>query len=191
MNDIAVRLFGNELRTQVLRAFTVHKERSLTLEELLTLTKGKRKALVAEIAMLKRQKVIGEAKGKAEKGLIVVDMHIRELLPKLFSHATTSAEENLISKVKKAGPLKLMICSGVLTGEQNSPLDMLLVGSFHEKHLAKALKPLEAMHGAELRCAVFTEEEYHHRLDVRDLMIAHVLEGKHKVLLDKTKRPQR
>jgi hypothetical protein len=68
-------------------------------------------------------------------------------------------------------------------------LDVLIVGSLQPKTLERALKPLEAQLGAELRCALFNEEEFLHRVDVRDRLIFDLFNGAHKVLFDKLKHP--
>ncbi len=191
MNDIANRLFGKEPRTDILRAFALASERPLSFDDVLSATRLKKKLLTKELSALKRAKVIAETRGKNGKGMVVSDTHIQTILKQLFTHSANIADEQLVQKVKKAGPLKMLVCSGVLIGEGSSELDLLIVGAMNEKILSRTLKPLEAHHGTELRCALFTEEEFYHRLDVRDLLIANLLQGRHRVLFDKTKRPQK
>ncbi len=191
MNDIANRLFGKEPRTLILRAFALAAERPISFEDIIAATKLKKKQLIAELSALKRAKVISEVRTKEGKGLVVSDTHVQHILKQLFTHSAQLADDQLVSKIKKAGPLKMLVCSGVLIGEHAAELDLLIVGAMNEKMLARVLKPLEAHHGTELRCALFTEEEFYHRLDVRDLLIANLLQGKHRVLVDKTKRPQK
>lgn len=191
MNDIANRLFGKEPRTLILRAFTLAGGRPISFEDIAAATKLKKKLLTTELSALKRAKVISDARTKEGKGLVVSDTHVHNILKQLFTHSAQLADEQLVSKIKKAGPLKMLVCSGVLIGDQEAELDLLIVGSMNEKVLARTLKPLEAHHGTDLRCALFTEEEFYHRLDVRDLLIANLLQGKHRILVDKTKRPEK
>ncbi len=191
MNDVASRLYGKTPRTIVLRTFALASERPLSFDDIQSHTKIKKKALTNELSALKRAKVITDVRMKNGKGFAVADAGIQHLLRQLFTHSAQLADEQLVHKIKKAGPLKMLVCSGVLIGEGTSELDILIVGSINEKVLARALKPLEEHHGTELRCALFTEEEFYHRLDVRDLLIANLLQGPHRILVDKLKRPQK
>lgn len=190
MNDVAYRLFGKNPRTLILRALALASERPLSFEDVLDATKMKKKALTTELSALKRAKVITDVRTKNGKGIVVADSALQNILRQLFTHSAQLADEQLVQKIKKAGPLKMLVCSGTLIGESGD-LDLLVVGTMNEKVLARALKPLEEHHGTELRCALFTEDEFYHRLDVRDLLIANLLQGPHRVLVDKIKRPQK
>lgn len=191
MQDIGYKLFGKTTRTELIRFLALNVTRLLSVDEIYEGTRIKPKLLKTELAALKRAGVIAQVVTKEGRGLQVVDGEYRTLLASLFGVSFKAEDERLVNRIKKSGKIKLIVSAGRMVGDEQSPLDMLIVGDVKTKVLESALRGVEERMNAELRCAVLTETDFLHRLDMRDRLLAEVFQTNHRVLYNKTKvKPQ-
>ena len=84
--------------------------------------------------------------------------------------------------------MKLIITSGIFIQDEDSRLDLLLVGDRLNKiTLDRTVKILEGEIGRELRYAVFDTRDFNYRVSVYDRLVRDVLDNPHQRLLDKMK----
>lgn len=79
----------------------------------------------------------------------------------------------------------IVLLTGVLTRDDRSGIDVLLVGSMSSNQAAKYITELEAQESKELRYAVMTTDEFTYRQKIKDRFLSLVLESKSQVLLDR------
>ena len=104
-----------------------------------------------------------------------------------FIRDTTSVRpQDVVSKLRRAGTLRLVTLSGLFTGTIESKVDLLVVGDgLEERPLMQAVHALEAELGREIRYAFFTTPDFRYRLGVYDRLLRDVFDYPHRVLLDK------
>ena len=79
----------------------------------------------------------------------------------------------------------MVLLTGVLTRDDRSGIDVLLVGSMSPARATKYIAELEQQESKELRYAVMTTDEFIYRQKIHDRFLSLVLESKSQILLDK------
>ena len=109
-----------------------------------------------------------------------------EILYNLMSAVSLKADDKLGDKLLKAGKIKLIIASGVFTGQNNARLDLLVVGdSINEDKLARIIKSIETDIGRDLAYSNLTVADFNYRLGLHDRLIRDVTDFEHIVLVDR------
>jgi len=81
--------------------------------------------------------------------------------------------------------LRLAIFTGVLVIGSNTAVDILLVGNIASAKIKSLMKNIEKSEGREINYCVLSYDEFYYRQSVRDRFIYEILNGKHKVIIDK------
>lgn len=102
----------------------------------------------------------------------------------LLVRSDSLKNETIIANFKKVGRIKLLIVSGVFIRNDNSRVDLLIVGDNMKRgQIENGVRRLEAEIGAELAYAIFSTKEFIYRLNMRDKLIRDILDYPHEVLL--------
>ena len=118
------------------------------------------------------------------------DFQYYEPLTAIFGTGTMPAKsaapsaEGETQTLKALGNVNLALLTGVLTRDERSGIDVLLVGDLNQTQVTKYINELEAKEGKELRYAVLTEDEFLYRKEVNDRFLTLVLDSKMQILLD-------
>jgi len=81
--------------------------------------------------------------------------------------------------------LRLAILSGVLVKDSAAAVDVLMVGNMAPARIKALMKDIEKSEGRELNYSVMSHDDFYYRLSVRDKFITEIINGKHKVIIDK------
>jgi hypothetical protein len=95
-------------------------------------------------------------------------------------------KEDVSARFKNCGQMKLIIVAGILIDEENSRVDVLLVGDKLKKPIIEGvLRRLEAELGKELTYGILETPEFEYRFGIYDKFIRDVLDYPHLVVLNK------
>ncbi len=181
------KLFGSPGRLKIIRLFVFNQDSALTAAEVAERTKLSKSIARRELNELLSAEFLRK-KGAQTPTRYQVNTHL-DHFPALdhFIRETTSVRpQDVVSKLRKAGSLRLVTLSGLFTGTIESKIDLLVVGdSLEERPLTQAVRALEAELGRELRYAFFTTPDFRYRLGVYDRLLRDVFDYPHRVLLDK------
>jgi len=130
---------------------------------------------------------VTEVKKKKNKGWRQNDLFpLYHSLKGLVLNAVPTSKEKLISRLRKLGSIKLVILSGIFIQENDSRLDILIVGdSVRRGALEKVLRSVEAEIGKELDYALLNTKEFLYRLGMYDKFIRDILDYPHEKLINK------
>lgn len=107
-------------------------------------------------------------------------------LKNLIISETPLHREEILNRLKTVGKVKLLILSGIFLDEQDSRLDILIVGDGLKKRAIElALKSIEAEVGKELSYSALDTAEFMYRVSVYDKFVRDVLDFRHDRLIDK------
>lgn len=81
--------------------------------------------------------------------------------------------------------LRLAVISGVLVKGSTSSVDILLVGNISTARVVALVKDIEKSEGREINYSLLSYDEFYYRLSVRDRFITEIINGKHKIIIDK------
>lgn len=95
--------------------------------------------------------------------------------------------EKYSSMIQDISGLRLVVLSGVLVRESNTTVDVLFVGNAAPNRIKALIKNIEKSEGREINYSVISYDDFYYRLSVRDKFITEIINGKHKVIVDKDK----
>jgi len=87
-------------------------------------------------------------------------------------------KDDFIEKLKRTGKVKLMILSGIFTGNSKALVDVMIVGKIDKVKLKRVIKNLEQELGREVNYSFMDLREFKYRRDLTDVFLYGVLEGK-------------
>ncbi len=193
--DILSKLFGNQTRVKIMRLFLLNSKNNFELDEISSRSRvskpNVRKEIntLSSIDFIKNKIIIREglrgAKKKINTWHLNQSFQYLPAIQDLLINPSILLEDNLASRFKHIGKIKLMIVSGVFIGEPKSRADIFLVcDKLNRASLKKVIKNLEVEVGKELNYVVFDSKEFKYRLDMYDKLICDVIDLPHKKLID-------
>lgn len=185
--DPLARLFGSPARLKLLRLFLFNDDMTFVASDAAFRARITKDAVRKELTQLTHAGIIRKKTGKAPLGYMADKRFAHYDALKAFLRATTDvSDSSIVTAVKKAGTIRLVVLSGMFTGAVESKVDVLIVGDrMEERPLTTAIHSLEAELGRELRYACFTSDEFKYRIGVYDRLLRDVFDYPHRVLYDK------
>ncbi len=203
--ELLTRLLGGAERVKIMRFFLHHADAIVSVQKVADKTKSKstfvRKELSALVAIgfLEKKKsrtFTNASKGKKSptkvKEIIGFKLnpefpHNQALRDLLFDFQLLDKRE-LASRFKSVGRIKLFLVSGVFIGEQDSRVDILMVGEAIKKPKAEKLfDALSAEIGRDVAYSIMDVEEYTYRLSMYDKFVRDIVDMPYEVVIDKLK----
>jgi len=136
--------------------------------------------------LLKLKSISIVSNNKEQEFFINPNFEFYDELRALVLRSSPISKEKILKDLKKIGGLKLALLTGVFLGEENSRVDLLIVGAgFKKEKLSKFLKDLEAEVGKEINYVVMEPDEFQYRKKMFDKFILGLLEGPKEILLNR------
>ncbi len=201
--DVLGKIFGSQARVKLMRLFLFHEGKSFPLEEITKRTLLRRDTVRRElkvlesIGFLKKGNLIHTVRGKRKIKKRRVSawrlnprFELKIPLRTLLIETQLIREKDILSMIRRAGKLKLLVLSGLFVRRPESEVDMLIViDSPNKRELERSIKKIESEIGKELLYAVFSMKEFRYRLDMYDKLVRDVLENEKSILFDRTGIP--
>lgn len=186
--DPLSRLFSSPVRLKLLRLFVFNDDLAFSVADAAFRAKAPKDATRKEMTLLTNAGFIKKRTGG--KGGTSYQTNKKfpyyDALATFVRSTTDISDTDAIAVLKKAGSLRLVALSGLFTGAIESKIDLLVVGDkLDERHLANAVRALEAELGRELRYASFTTEQFRYRQGVYDRLLRDVFDYPHRAILDR------
>lgn len=188
---------------KIMRLFLHHDDMLVSAHDVADKTKSKaalvRKELSAlsAIGFLEKKKgraVVASSSGKKTTSKVkeIVGFklntdfpHNQALKDLLFDFELLDKRE-LASRFKVVGRIKLFLVAGVFIGDEDSRVDILLVGEALKKPKAeKVFEALSAELGREVGYSMMDMEEYEYRFKMYDKFVRDILDMPHERVIDK------
>lgn len=90
-----------------------------------------------------------------------------------------------VAELTSLGNVDLAIYTGQFTRDEQSGVDVLIVGDINQTKLQKFMKDLEEKEKKEIRYVLLSLRDFEYRRQVKDRFITTVLKSKNQVLIDK------
>ncbi len=197
MSDPLSILFGSTARVKLLRFFLFNPSREFTFDEMSKRARLVRRTARTEIGALEKAGVIAkrtifvDQPGKSKK-LKVLGYGLNKKFPELQALQTFLFEtapidgKNLLSHLRKAGPLDFIAVAGVFVHEFEQQLDVIIaMKKIAQAKIETAIRSLESEIGIEIRYAVMTSDDLLYRVGMNDRLARDVFDYKHQILVDK------
>lgn len=204
MNTALEKLFGSSARVKMIRLFLSNPENLFSLEDISrrakvpTLVARREVSLFKAIGLIKQRSELMDKNVKLKDGTVKIKKKkfngyfLNALFPfvhalrNLVIKAAPADKEAMIKEINTIGRIKLVVFSGIFTNNENSRVDLLLVGdAMRETKLDKVLKNIEAEIGKEIVYAAFKTDDFMYRLGMYDRFIRDILEYPHEKAVNK------
>lgn len=194
--EILGKLFGSTARVKVIRLFLLNPGQAFSSTDIVSRTEVSAAAVRRELnhltnlTLIKRKTVTRQSSKKKKKSEVRFTLNTRfsylAALQHLVVDSTPFEADTLIRRLGKTGRLKAIVLGGIFKQNQDSSIDLLVVGD----HLNKAavdrvIHTLESELGSELRYAVFETSDFSYRLNIYDKLIRDVFDFPHEKILDR------
>lgn len=198
--EILERLFGSSARVKVMKLFLFNPEELLEKTEIIKKTKCSSSSIqkelkdLSDIGLIKKRVFIqstqmksGKTKKKKVQGFILnTSFKYLNNLKNLLINNEPFNHNEIIKKMNKAGKIKLIVVSGLFIQEDDSRLDIFVVGDDLKERAVKAvIGKMESEIGKELRYSFFNTNDFKYRYSVCDRLVRDVFDYPHQVVVDR------
>jgi DNA-binding transcriptional ArsR family regulator len=181
------KIFGSPARLRLLRLFLFNQNTGFTLGEIADRAKLTQDTVRGELSDLLASGLIRK-KGERVAAKYQVNPRFEQLnhLDTFIRETTSVRPQDILTALKRAGALRLVVLSGFFTGMVEPQIDLLIAGDqIQERVLAASVRGLEAELGREIRYASFATADFRYRRGVYDRLLRDVFDYPHRILLDK------
>lgn len=201
--ELLARLLGGTERVKIMRYFLHHGDTIVSAPAVAEKTKSKRALVRRELNALtsigfiekkKGRTVVTTGTGKKATTRVkeVIGFKLNETFPHnqalkdlLFDFEVLDKRE-LASRFKVVGRIKLFVVAGVFIGNEESRIDILMVGEAIKRPKAEKLfEALSAELGRDVVYSLMDMEEYEYRFKMYDKFVRDILDMPHEKVIDK------
>jgi len=200
--EILEKIFGGADKVKLMRLFLFNPRNTHSLASISERIQLKPRAARRELQNLERMGMIKKRvikkiapvsgmKKKSHGGRITVwvlndQFPFLVQLETLLINTVELLRGNLLKRLSRVGRLKLVVVSGIFTNNNESRVDLLIVGdNLKKRSIQNVIKNIESEVGKELRYATFETADFNYRLSVYDKLIRDIIDFPHERLLDK------
>ncbi len=200
------QLFGSEAKVKIMRLFLLNQAHPFDVADISLRARVTPSACRSEMrdlvkaGFVKTKNYVKHSDVMRKRGKKKVLVHVtkkttgwvfdegfeyREALQNLLLDTEFLTPSDLAKRFRRAGKIKLLLASGVFRKEEDSRLDILLVGDNLKRGVVeKTVRVLEAEIGKELSYAVFETPEFLYRANMYDKLIRDVIDFPHDRIID-------
>jgi hypothetical protein len=173
---------GNAARVKIMRLFLLNRNKVFTNKDIVKRSRVSAEVVRRELKLLLSVGFI-KKRGAANWSFNFAFKYGEEFQD-LLVRSDSLNNETILNNFKKVGRVKLVIISGLFIKNEDSRVDLLIVGDKLSKaKIEEGMRKLEAELGAELVYAVFDTKEFMYRLNMYDKLVRDILDYPHEVLL--------
>ncbi|MBU1246409.1 transcriptional regulator [Patescibacteria group bacterium] len=195
-------LFGSQARVKIMRLFLLNSESVFDNADISKRSKVSLPTVRTEIACLLKAGLIKKTsffkevpartkKGKPTKKRVSgwrLDNSFTLLRPlrSFLINTEPMRKEEILNKFKHAGRLKLLVIAGTFIQNEDSRVDLLIVGDNIKKAVIEnALLSIESEVGKEISYAYFDTQEFLYRVEICDKFVRDVFDYAHEKIINK------
>lgn len=183
--DKLEKLFGSVARVRLLRLFLFHPRQSFTAADAVRRTHSTSKDVRRELGELLKGKAVRRISGKRMRYALDARCPYLEALSTLLL-TVPLREGGIEERFARAGSIKLIVLTGMLAGDPEGRLDLLIVGDrLKERTLQGIVRGLEADMGRELRYSAMDTRDFRYRQGVSDRLVRDVFDYPHRIAFNK------
>jgi len=169
------RLFGSKTRVKLLALFLLNSERAFFVREITRRLAKRINSVRRELQILSS---IGFLTKKTEGRKTFYQANKKFIFFKELQgmvEKSGTSEDKISEEIKKLGNISFAAWSGFFVGNQNTSVDLILVGNVKKDKLASFIKKIEQEAGQEINYTVLTENEFNYRKKCKDKFLKDIL----------------
>jgi predicted transcriptional regulator len=194
------QLFGSKTRVKLLRLFYSNPNRSFYVREITRKIDEQINSVRRELSNLLQIGIITsdttnnrlyyEVNQKYEfyeplHAIFGGVVEAQETSTKVEQKTKVSGSADDSPELRELGNIQLAVYTGQFTRDEQSGVDLLIVGDVNPNKLQKFVTELEAKEGKEIRYAVLSLDDFKYREQIKDRFVMSIRSAKKQVLIDK------
>jgi len=194
------QLFGSKTRVMLLRLFLNNPGNFFFVREIARNLKTHLNSVRRELGNLESIGIVGahtkedlekeagkKLKDKKKYYKLNSDFVFLDELRSLLVKAQIIMEQSLAEKVEKIGNVSLFLLSGIFVGREDSPVDLLVVGTVNRKKFLRLISDFERDLGRSINYTIMSKQDFVYRRGLTDRFLYDLLEHKNLRVIDKLK----
>ncbi len=180
------KIFGSRTRVKIITLFTTGISRPYFVREISRAIDERLNAVRRELAILQNIGMLTSYEHKRRKFYEVnYNFVLLEELSSIMRKAGPPIEDQLFKNLNHIGDVSYACASGIFTGADHSPTDLLVIGRIEEQSLKNFAQRIERQLDQEITYTPLTLDEYKYRKNFSDLFLRQIFDGPYKVLINK------
>ncbi len=188
--ELLGKLFGSTNRVKLLKLFLFNPETGFRRAEIARRAKVSKSGLGRELRLLELIKLVkaGRETGRRKTWAFNPRFPIARELKFLLDTEFGQHRAEIGGRFKGCGRIKLLVIAGLLIGDQNGKVDLVIVGdSLRRGAIEQVVRTLEAEAGKELVYALLETKDFSYRLESSDKFVRDLLDFPHQKLINQLK----
>jgi len=182
--EILGKILGNPARVKIMKLFLLNKGKGFQVKDVARRSRVSIDIVRRETRLLSSIGFIKKRSSASPEWFFNPLFKYTKALEELLVRSDTINKESILGHFKNVGQVKLIVTSGVLTKNDDSRADLLIVGDRMKRgKIEEGVRKLEALIGVELIYAIFDTKEFIYRLNMYDKLVRDILDFPHEVIL--------
>jgi len=178
--EILGKILGSPARVKIMRLFLLNRGKWFKSKDIAKRSQVSPSVTRRELQLLSSVDFI---KRRARDWSFNSSFKYASEIEGLLVNSDTLNHKDIIDNFKKSGKIKLLLVSGVFIKNEDSRVDLLIVGDKIKRgKTEEGVRKLEAEIGRELVYAIFDTKEFVYRLNMYDKLIRDILDFPHEVV---------
>jgi hypothetical protein len=194
--DILEKLFGNSARVKMMKLFLFNQDLQFDRSDIIERAKINKSHISKEINLLEKIGFIkkvsffkegSNGKKKRVQGYIFDKAFKYAIsLQKMLIDSAPMENREIAGRLTRSGKIKLIIASGVFIQENDTRIDLLIVGDeLNQSRIKKVISIMESDIGRQLRYSIFNTTDFKYRMGICDRLVRDIFDYPHQVVVDK------
>ena len=182
--EILAKILGSSARVKIMRLFLLNRSKGFSSKDVVKRSRVSASVVRKELRLLSSIGFIKKRSITSGEWYYNSLFKYGEEFKNLLLNLDTLSKQTILNNFKKVGRIKLLIISGIFIKNDDSRVDILIVGDKMKRNkIEEGIKKIEAEIGTELVYAVFETKEFIYRLNMYDKLIRDILDYPHQVVL--------
>lgn len=182
--EILEKILGSSARVKIMRLFLLNRSKGFSNKDIVKRSRVNLTIVNKEIRLLSSIGFIKKRSTVSSEWYFNSLFKYGEEFKNLLLGSDTLSKQAILNNFKKVGKTKLVIVSGIFIKNDDSRVDLLIVGDKMKRNkIEEGIKKIEAEMGTEIIYAIFETKEFLYRLNMYDKLVRDILDYPHQVVL--------
>jgi len=182
--EILGKILGNQARVKIMKLFLLNKGKGFKSKDVAKRSRVSSSVVRSELNLLASINFIKKRSSASPEWYFNSLFKYADEFEGLLIRSDTLNRQIILDSFKKVGRVKLLIVSGIFIKNDDSRVDLLIVGDkIKPGKVEGEVRKLEALVGTELAYAVFNTKEFIYRLNMYDKLVRDIIDFPHEVIL--------
>jgi predicted transcriptional regulator/acylphosphatase len=180
------KIFGSRTRVKLFRLFFNSPGQEFFVREISRTVDEQINSVRRELGNLEKIGLL-KSETKNQKKFYHVDdsFELYQELKSLVLKASLHLEKEFFNALADEGPIEFLALTGYFVSDNESDIDVFIVGSISKEKLQKMLDSFHSTFDRQLRFTAMKHEEYKYRKEITDKFLHKILNGEKIVIIDK------